>query len=160
MNKYPPLKHGELSIKRHIHAPRELVYSAWTDIEHRKHWFVGPGNWELIERSVDLQIGGKEIAHGRMEDGAETIYTARFHLIIPNTQLIYAFDMYVGGKHFSVSLAGVEFEESLTGTKMTYTEQAFYLDKDYGTEGRIEGTNGLLDQFTTYLESIRKVRKE
>ena len=154
MNEHQPLKHGVFSLKRQIKAARELVYSAWTDIEHRKHWFVGPGNWQLIERSVDLRVGGKEIAHGRMEDGTETIYTARFHLIIPNTQLIYAFDMHVEGKHFSVSLAGVEFEESSTGTVMTYTEQAFYFDKEYGTEGRIEGTNGLLDQFTTYLGSI------
>jgi len=45
------------------------------------------------------------------EDGTETIYTARFHLIVPNVRLIYAFDMQVGGKLFSVSLAGVEFEE-------------------------------------------------
>lgn len=89
-----------------------------------------------------------------MEDGTGTIYTAQFHLIIPNAQLIYAFDMHVGGKHFSVSLAGVEFEESATGTVMTYTEQSFYLDKAYGTDGRIEGTNGLLDQFTTYVETV------
>jgi hypothetical protein len=72
--------------------------------------------------------GGKEIAHGRMKNGIETIY--------------------------SVSLAGVQFEDSPTGTLLTYTEQAFYLDKDYGNEGRIEGTNGLLDRFTTYLTSI------
>lgn len=154
MNEHLPLKHGVFSINRQINAPRELVYNAWTDIEHRKHWFVGPGNWQPIERSVDLRVGGKEIAHGRMEDGTETIYTAHFHLIIPNAQLIYAFDMHVGGRHFSVSLAGVEFEESATGTAMTYTEQAFYFDKEYGTEGRIEGTNGLLDQFATYLDSI------
>ncbi|HEX7026656.1 MAG TPA: SRPBCC domain-containing protein [Gammaproteobacteria bacterium] len=154
MNEHAPLKHGEFSIKRRIKAPRELVYRAWTGIEHRKHWFVGPGNWQPIERSVDLKVGGKEIAHGRMEDGTETLYTARFHLIIPNAQLIYAFDMHVAGKHFSVSLAGVEFEDGPAGTVMTYTEQAFYLNKDYGNEGRIEGTHGLLDQFTTYLDSI------
>jgi hypothetical protein len=35
--------------------------------------------------------------------------TARFYLIDPNVRLIYAFDMHVGGKLFSVSLAG-EYE--------------------------------------------------
>lgn len=155
MNEHAPLKHGEFSVKRHIDAPRERVYSAWTALEHRKHWFVGPAGWKQLERSVDLKVGGKEIAHGRMENGIETIYTARFHLIVPNTRLIYAFDMHVAGKHFSVSLAGVEFEDSSTGTELTYTEQAFYLDKDYGMEGRVEGTNGLLDRFEAYLSSIR-----
>lgn len=150
-----PFGHGSFSLKRRINAPRELVYRACTDIEHRKHWFVGLRNWQLIERSVNLTVGGKEIAHGRMEDGTETIYTARFHLIVPDTRLIYAFDMHVAGAHFSVSLAGVEFEDKPDGTEMTYTEQAFYLQSSYCNDNRIEGTNGLLEQFTEYVDSIR-----
>ena len=83
------------------------------------------------------------------------LYTASFHLIDPNVRLIYAFDMYVGGKLFSVSLAGVEFEETSSATELTYTEQAFFLDDKYGTQSRIQGTNGLLDQFASYLETLR-----
>jgi uncharacterized protein YndB with AHSA1/START domain len=60
-----------------------LVHEAWTAIEHRKHWFVGPA-WSEIEGSVDLRLNGQEIADGRFEEGTETIYTARFHLIYPN----------------------------------------------------------------------------
>ena len=71
-------------------------------------------------------------------------------------RLIYAFDMHVAGKLFSVSLACVEFEETSTATELTYTEQAFYLDGEYGTESRMEGTNGLLDQFASYLETLRR----
>jgi uncharacterized protein YndB with AHSA1/START domain len=134
MNEHTPMKYGTLSITRRINAPRKLVYEAWTRIEHRKHWFVGPA-WTEIERSVDLKVNGQEIAHGRFEDGTETIYTARFHLIDPNVRLIYAFDIHVGGKRFSVSLAGVG---------------------EYGTESRIKGTNGLLDQFASYLETMRR----
>ena len=36
------MKHGGLSLTRKINASREIVYEAWTKIEHRKHWFVGP----------------------------------------------------------------------------------------------------------------------
>lgn len=71
-------------------------------------------------------------------------------------RLIYAFDMHVRGKLSPVSLAGVEFEEKSTATELTYTEQAFFLDGEYGTESRIEGTNGLLDQFVSYLETMRR----
>ena len=155
MNEHTPMTHGTLAITRQINAPRELVYEAWTKIEHRKHWFVGPA-WSEIERSVDLKVDGQEIAHGRLEDGTETIYTARFHLIDPNVRLIYAFDMHLRGKLFSVSLAGVEFEDTSTATELTYTEQAFFLDGEYGIEPRIEGTNGLLDQFASYLETMRR----
>jgi uncharacterized protein YndB with AHSA1/START domain len=91
------MKHGTLSITRTINAPRELVFEAWTQLEHRKHWFRGPA-WTEIERSLDFRVGGKEIAHGRFANGIETIYTARFHFIEPNVRLIYAFDMNVAGQ--------------------------------------------------------------
>lgn len=149
------MKHGTLSLTRQFNAPRELVYEAWTKLEHRKHWFVGPA-WTEIERRVDLRVDGQELAHGRFADGTETIYTACFHLIDPNVRLIYAFTMHVAGKLFSVSLAGVDFEEAPTATELTYTEQAFYLGGEYGTEARVKGTNGLLDQFASYLETMRR----
>ena len=157
MNEHMPMKHGTLSITRQINAPRELVYEAWTKLEHRRHWFVGPA-WTEIERSVDLRVNGLEIAHGRFANDTETIYTARFHLIEPNVRLIYAFDMQVGGKLFSVSLAGVVLEQDSTATELTYTEQAFFLAGEYGAESRREGTNGLLDQFVSYLETMRRTQ--
>jgi hypothetical protein len=62
------------------------------------------------QKERQSESGGSEIAHGRFENGVGTIYTSRFHLIEPNAHLIYAFDMQVNGKLFSVSLACVEFE--------------------------------------------------
>jgi uncharacterized protein YndB with AHSA1/START domain len=131
------MNHGTLSMTRHINAPRELVYEGRTKLEHRRHWFVGP-------------------AWTRFENGIETMYTARFHLIDPNVRLIYAFDMQVGGKLFSVSLAGVELEDASTATKLTYTEHGFFLAGEYGAASRTKGTNGLLDQFASYLETLRR----
>jgi len=154
MNEHEPMKHGGLSLTRQISAPREKVYEAWTKIEHRKHWFVGPA-WQEINRSLDLRTNGIEIAHGRFEDGTETIYTARFHLIQENIRLIYAFDMHVAGRLFSVSLAGVEFKSKSKATELKYTEQGLYLVGDYDAEARTAGTNGLLDQFSGYVESMQ-----
>ena len=154
MNEHMSMKHGALSVTRKLDASREMVYEAWTKLEHRRQWFAGPG-WTEIKRSVDLKVNGQEIAHGRFPDGTETIYTACFHLIDPNVRLIYAFDMHVGGKLFSVSLAGVELAEKSGVTELTYTEQGFYLEGDYGTESRLQGTNWLLDQFVSYLGTLR-----
>jgi uncharacterized protein YndB with AHSA1/START domain len=151
------MNRGTVSISRHIDAPRELAYEAWTTLEHRRHWFVGPA-WTEIERRVDLRVGGREIAHGRFDNGIETIYTARFHLIEPNVRLIYAFDMHVGGNLFSVSLAGVEFEDASDATNLTYTEHGFFLAGEYGAESRTKGTNGLLDRFVSYLGTLRRTR--
>lgn len=158
MNEQEFMNHGTLSLTRQINAPCELAYQAWTKLEHRKHWFVGP-SWTEIERSLDLKVGGQEIAHGRFENGIETIYTARFHFIEPNIRLIYAFDMHVAGKLFSVSLAGVEFNKtSATTTELIYTEQGFFLHGGYDAESRTNGTNNLLNQFECYLEKINNSR--
>jgi uncharacterized protein YndB with AHSA1/START domain len=145
-----PMNYGAVEASRQINAPRQVVYDAWTALEHRRRWFVGPA-WTEIERSVDLRVGGTEIAHGRFEDGIESMYTARFPLIEPAVRLIYAFDMHVAGSHFSVSLAGVEFEDWLGGTKLRYTEQGFFLKGEYDARSRDEGTQGLLDQFVTHV---------
>jgi uncharacterized protein YndB with AHSA1/START domain len=144
------MNHGTVEASRRIDAPRAVVYEAWTALEHRRRWFKGPA-WTEIERHVDLRVGGTELAHGRFPDGTETIYTARFHLIEPDVRLIYAFDMQVGGRHFSVSLAGVEFEDAEGGTTLTYTEQGFFLDGDYDETSRAGGTEGLLDQFVAHV---------
>ena len=63
--------------------------------------------------------------------------------------------MHVGGKHFSVSLAGVEFREESGATELTYTEQAFFLEGEYGADSRLKGTNGLLDQFEAYVSTMK-----
>jgi uncharacterized protein YndB with AHSA1/START domain len=147
------MKYGTVTAERRINAKCSLVYQAWTELEHRKHWFAGPA-WTEIERSLDFRVGGHEIAHGRFEDGTETIYTSRFHLIEPEVRLIYAFDMQVAGKHFSTSLAGVEFREGAGATTLVYTEQGFFLDGDYDAESRSKGTGGLLDGFTEYVSRL------
>ena len=99
MNGSALMKHGTVEVSRKVSASRELVYEAWTNLEHRRQWFAGP-DWTEIRRTLDLRVGGDEIAHGRFENGVETVYSAHFHLIQPAVRLIYAFDMHVAGEHF------------------------------------------------------------
>lgn len=153
MNEQSQLRHGVVSVVREINASRELVYSAWTELEHRRQWFAGPG-WQEIRRELDLSVGGGELAHGRFPNGIETIYQSRFHHIEPNARLIYAFDMRVDGAPHSVSLAGVSFEDLQSYTRLSYTEQAFFLADGYGEEGRLEGTNFLIDGLNAYLSTL------
>jgi hypothetical protein len=62
--------------------------------------------------------------------------------------------MNFAGKQFSVSLAGVEFREVADATVLIYTEQAFFLEGDDDAASRQKGTNGLLDQLTTYITGM------
>ncbi|MFQ6031063.1 MAG: SRPBCC domain-containing protein, partial [Dehalococcoidia bacterium] len=48
-----------LRLNRTYPAPRELVFSAWTDPERVKHWWgVEPGySTPIVE--IDLRVGGR-----------------------------------------------------------------------------------------------------
>lgn len=154
------INEGTVIARRRIEAPRPLVYEAWTQLDHRRQWFKGPRQTELA-RSLDLRVGGTEVAHGRFDDtGIESIYTARFHLIEPLVRLIYAFDMHVAGEHFSVSLTQVDFADAPGGTDLTYTEHGFYLRDATDVEGRAEGTEILMEQLTAYVTALADQPRE
>jgi uncharacterized protein YndB with AHSA1/START domain len=150
---------GTIVSTRRIAAPRSLVYEAWTQLDHRRQWFKGPNQTE-VARSLDLRVGGSELAHGRFDSGRESIYTARFHLIEPEVRLVYAFDMHVDGAHFSVSLTRVDFDDAPGGTDLTYTEHAFFLLGGHALEGRIEGTEILMDQIAAYVTTLARHPRE
>ncbi|MEW9669995.1 SRPBCC domain-containing protein [Ammoniphilus sp. 3BR4] len=47
----------ELILERIFDAPRELVFKAFTEAEHLKHWW-GPRGWVLTVCKVDFRPGG------------------------------------------------------------------------------------------------------
>jgi uncharacterized protein YndB with AHSA1/START domain len=48
---------NELILERVFDAPRELVFKAFSDAEHLKHWW-GPRGWTLTVCNVDFRPGG------------------------------------------------------------------------------------------------------
>lgn len=155
------LAHGSFTLERDLTVPPKVAFRAWSDLDAKEHWFNGPEDWILIERSLDLRIGGKEVLHGRHPkgvgnhpSGTATLYTAHYHDIVPDTRLVYAYDMHLNDIHLSVSLSSVEFEETSTGSRMKYVEQAVYLDGDDDTEARSGGTESHFDLLETYLNQL------
>lgn len=55
----------EMSISRLVNAPRELVWQAWTEPEHIKHWW-GPSGFTNTIHRMDVRPGGEWefIMHG------------------------------------------------------------------------------------------------
>ena len=53
-----PVKTGKpFVISRTFHAPRELVFDVWTQVEHMKKWF-GPKDLPAATGTIDLRPGG------------------------------------------------------------------------------------------------------
>jgi Uncharacterized conserved protein len=48
----------EIVLSRVIKAPRELVFSAWTDPRHLPQWF-GPAGFRVETKSMDLRVDGE-----------------------------------------------------------------------------------------------------
>lgn len=151
--------HEIFSIERVYQSSPESVYSAWSNVEAKSNWFIGPGEWSVVQRKLDFRVGGEETLHGRFPNGRETLYKARFSDLIENQRIVFTYDMILSGKIHSVSIASVEIEKvDSSDTKLTFTEQVAFLDGTFGREGmasRREGTLAHLIRLTDYLEKVK-----
>jgi uncharacterized protein YndB with AHSA1/START domain len=151
---YQPIAHGKFSIERIYTASRDRVFTAWADPAIKARWFVGPQDWTLIARELDFRVGGRELLRGRFA-ARETLFTATFHSILAGERIVFTYDMHVGDRHHSVSLAAAEFLASGQETRMIFTEQIAFLDGTDGTEGtasRQVGTAAHFDRLALQLD--------
>jgi uncharacterized protein YndB with AHSA1/START domain len=137
---------GTFTIDRVYDATPARIFKAWADPDAKARWFVGPADWRLLDRAMDFRVGGKERLSGRKGSGIVSTFDAVYHDIVPDQRIIYSYDMRLDSAHISVSLATVELEPTGTGTRLTFTEQAVFLDGYDDSGSRERGTRILLDQ--------------
>ncbi len=138
--------HGSFHLERRYDAPIERVWLALTDREAKEKWFVGPpGEWELVERSMDVRDGGRELAKGRFKSGTVSTFEALYHDVVPHERLVYSYVMHLDEKKISVSLAIVQLKREGKGTKIMIAEQGAFLDGYDDAGAREHGTGHLLD---------------
>ncbi len=138
--------HDTFTLDRTYDAAPAEVWRAWTDPELRPRWFHGPEGWQVLERKLDLWVGGNERLVGRMPNGTETRFVSTFHVIVPERHIVSAYDMHVGGVQLSVTLATLDLEAAGRSTRLRYTEQGVYLDGNPESPvSRKRGTSWHLD---------------
>ena len=151
----PIATHGDFSINRVYDASPADVWAAWADDATKARWFIGPEGWQQIERALDMRVGGTEILRGRLPgSGLETLFTARYHVVERQERLVYVYDMHLGGRHHSISLATVEFIGDPEGTRLRFTEQVTFVDGTDGRDGtlsRKRGTSAQLERVASVL---------
>lgn len=135
--------HGGFSIERTLHAPIEKVWAAFADQTAKEKWFKGPGQ-EPSEHAMDFRVGGRESNQGKFH-GTEHRFEALYYDIVPLERIVYTYEMYLGGKRISVSLAAIAFERDGDGTKLSVGESGVFLDDFDKPEVREQGTRELLD---------------
>jgi uncharacterized protein YndB with AHSA1/START domain len=138
--------HATFHLERTYDAPVARVWAAMTDQAAKSRWFAGPpGQWELVERQMDVRVGGRERLSGRWKGGVVTTFDAIYHDVIPNERLVYTYEMHLGGNKISVSLATLQLTPKGGKTTLKVTEQGAFLDGYDDAGSREHGTGQLLD---------------
>ncbi|MBS1800830.1 MAG: SRPBCC family protein [Acidobacteria bacterium] len=95
---------------REFHAPRTLVYKAFTTPDLVKRWLAGPEGWTMTVCDIDLQTGGSyRYEWKKDETGEELGMGGVYKEIVPNERIVATekFDMswYPGGAVVTTALS-------------------------------------------------------
>lgn len=136
---------GSFTIERSYKSAPDKVFAALGNATLRKKLFgVEEGSNAVYE--LDFSVGGREYNVGPGPGGVQFVYDAQFRDIVPNERVVYSYEMQMGGKRLSVSVAAVELTPEGQGTRLKLTETGVYFDGLDTSEQREAGTNYL---FTT-----------
>jgi len=144
--------HATFAIERSYPVPPSRVFRALADKGSKQKWFVGPGDWSVAKYEMDFRVGGREFLSGGPKGEPPHVFSAVYQDIVENERIIYAYDMHIGDRRISVSLATIELKPVGEGTRLIFTEQGAFLDGYDDPAGREHGTRVLLEQLGKALE--------
>ena len=120
-----PRNDRELVLTRHIDAPREKLFRAWTEPELLKQWFA-PLPWTTPRAELDPRPGGSILFVMRGPDGNEFPNPGVYLDVVRNERIVFT-DAFVSAwqpseKPFMTAV--ITFEDEDGGTR--YTARAMH----------------------------------
>jgi uncharacterized protein YndB with AHSA1/START domain len=147
--------HASFTIERRYDFPLNVVFRAFADPAAKRKWFIEGEGWTIDGYDADFRVGGFERSRFRFGDGPpmgnDTVYLD----IVANRRIIIAYSMTMGDTPFSASLATIEFAPDGEGTRLTYTEQAAFLDGKDQVKDRETGCRSLFEALAAHLGARR-----
>jgi uncharacterized protein YndB with AHSA1/START domain len=144
---------------REFDAPRELVFSAWTDVKHLAQWW-GPNGFTTTTSSFEFRPGGvwRFVMHG--PDGRDYQNRITFDEIVPPQRIVYR---HGGGDdvepvRFTQS---VLFEDLGGRTRLTWRSdfptaaERDRVIKEHGADKGLAQTMARLDQYVAGMLEIK-----
>ena len=149
-----PIVHASFSVERTFPVPPARVFAAFADPELKAKWFHGPDGWEPRTSTLDFREGGHETAAGEVPGEWSSRFEATYHVIEPEAQIVYSYEMFHNDARLSVSVASVELDaiDGGAATRLVFTEQGAYFEGGEAANAEREvGTIGLLKQMEASL---------
>ena len=147
-------------------APRELVWTAWTDPKYVMQWW-GPAGFSSPVCKMDVRVGGKFLCSMRAPDGQEFWNGGEYHEIVPQEKIVSS--MYfsdpdgnkVDPAHYGIEHDAIEdahdvvtFEDLGGGrTKLTFTGNETM--EDATKSGQLEGWNQILEKLAVVIAAAK-----
>lgn len=78
----------DLSFERIVDVPPALVWKAWTQPEHLKHWFT-PAPWKTIDCEIYLRPGGRFFTVMQSPEGQQFPGTGCYLEVVANEKLTW-----------------------------------------------------------------------
>lgn len=153
-------EHATFVIERTYPVSPARVFAAWADPAIKARWFGGTedcgggAGWKERSRECDFRVGGRERLVGGLPTGPIHTFDARYQDIVPDERIVYSYEMLADETRISVSLATVQLEPVGAGTRLTFTEQAVYLDAADQPADREKGSRLLLERLDAALQRV------
>jgi uncharacterized protein YndB with AHSA1/START domain len=87
--KVAPRGDREILMTRTFHAPRKLVFQAFTKPEFARRWMLGPDGWSMPICEMDLRVGGKYRYVWRHKDGEEMSASGVFRELAAPERIVH-----------------------------------------------------------------------
>ena len=158
-------KQQMLVITRMFDAPRELVWTAWTEPERFMRWW-GPKDYTSPRCEIDFRVGGRYFACMRSPEGQDYHSTGVYREIIARERLVYTDNFadadgnVVAPSHYGMAgsydetLVTVTLDERDGKTTMTLTHAGLPAGEMLDMTG--QGWNESFDKLAESLQSPKK----
>jgi uncharacterized protein YndB with AHSA1/START domain len=156
MSSPTPTVSMEMDLTRIVHAPRSLVWQAWTEVDKLQQWW-GPQRFTNPRCEIDLRVGGPIRIDMRAPDGVVYPMSGEYEQIAPPERLVFltsALDEQ--GEPIFVNRNTVVFREVKGGTEIsihTVVIEAKPHAMQY-LKGMREGWSSSLDKLADFLKTL------
>ena len=152
----------DLILERVVDVAPELVWAAWTEPAHLKHWFT-PAPWKTVDCEIDLRPGGIFRTVMRSPEGQEFPNAGCYLEVVRNEKLVWTNALAPGFRPAAgvVDCGELIFTAVLSlaphGAGTKYTAQVMHPDaagrKKHEDMGFHEGWGKALDQLVAYMKT-------